>query len=316
MLFAIEGRDAATVERFAQDLRGHGGDPDLVTDTSSDMSVAFICGISGYLPHAQVTFDRFHVMAKLSEAIDDVPRAGQNDNPALKKTRYVWLNNETNLTARQRETPSLADPPVDASGHRPGTPLARGLPSLLRPQHGRCRDIPAPLVLRRQAQPAATHQRLRPPRRGALGRHHRLASKPPQQRTTRGNQLPHPGRQGQSTWLPKQEEDDHHYLSHSRQTAQAITLRNPHDLAKNQKMLTQTLRDLERSGLVHRRVFDETPPRVEYTLTDVGRSLLPVIQRLCDWAVANMPHVEDARSTFDTRHTTPSATGTHDRVTM
>jgi transposase len=104
VLFATEGRDAATLARFAQDLREHGGDPDLVTDTSSDMSVAFISGIGEHLPHAQMTFDRFHVMAKLSEAVDEVRRAEQKNNPALKKTRYVWLKNRANLTAKQRET--------------------------------------------------------------------------------------------------------------------------------------------------------------------------------------------------------------------
>jgi transposase len=104
VLFATEGRDAATVERFAQDLREHGGDPDLVTDTSSDMSVVFISGIGEYLPKARMTFDRFHVMAKLSEAVDEVRRAEQKTNPTLKKTRYVWLKNQQNFTAKQRET--------------------------------------------------------------------------------------------------------------------------------------------------------------------------------------------------------------------
>jgi DNA-binding HxlR family transcriptional regulator len=66
-----------------------------------------------------------------------------------------------------------------------------------------------------------------------------------------------------------------------------------------QKMLTTTLRDLERSGLVHRKDYDEVPPRVEYTLTGLGRSLLGVVQHLCDWAVVNMPLVETARVTFD-----------------
>jgi DNA-binding HxlR family transcriptional regulator len=66
-----------------------------------------------------------------------------------------------------------------------------------------------------------------------------------------------------------------------------------------QKMLTTTLRDLERSGLVHRKDFDEAPPRVEYTLTGLGRSLLAVVQQLCDWAVINMPLVEAARAEFD-----------------
>jgi len=71
-------------------------------------------------------------------------------------------------------------------------------------------------------------------------------------------------------------------------------------------MLTQTLRDLERCGLVHREVFDEVPPRVEYTLTDLGRSLLAVVQQLCDWAVPNMALVESARAAYDAR-TQPAA---------
>jgi hypothetical protein len=61
------------------------------------------------------------------------------------------------------------------------------------------------------------------------------------------------------------------------------------------------LRDLERSGLVHRHVFDETPIHVEYTLTGLGRSLLTVVQQLCDWAVVNMPQVETAQVSFETR---------------
>ncbi len=52
VLFATEGRSADTVGRFAADLAEHGGDPDKVTDTSSDMSTAFISGISQYLPNA------------------------------------------------------------------------------------------------------------------------------------------------------------------------------------------------------------------------------------------------------------------------
>jgi DNA-binding HxlR family transcriptional regulator len=74
-----------------------------------------------------------------------------------------------------------------------------------------------------------------------------------------------------------------------------------------QKMLTTTLRDLERSGLVHRKDYDEVPPHVEYTLTGLGRSLLGVVQHLCDWAVANMPLVETARTEFDASSTTARA---------
>ena len=50
------------------------------------------------------------------------------------------------------------------------------------------------------------------------------------------------------------------------------------------KMLSQSLRQLEASGLVHRRVFAEVPPRVEYSLTAFGESVAPLLAELCDWA--------------------------------
>lgn len=60
------------------------------------------------------------------------------------------------------------------------------------------------------------------------------------------------------------------------------------DLRRNvvgvsQKMLTQSLKEMENDGLVHRHVFPEVPPRVEYSLTEVGESLRPVIKVLDDW---------------------------------
>jgi len=50
-----------------------------------------------------------------------------------------------------------------------------------------------------------------------------------------------------------------------------------------QKMLTQQLRELERDGLVHREVFAEVPPRVEYSMTKEGRTLQPILQQMCAW---------------------------------
>jgi len=66
------------------------------------MSQAFIAGIGAHLPNATLTFDRYHVIATLNEAVDQVRRVEQKDNPALKKTRYVWLKNRANLTVKQR----------------------------------------------------------------------------------------------------------------------------------------------------------------------------------------------------------------------
>ena len=66
----------------------------------------------------------------------------------------------------------------------------------------------------------------------------------------------------------------------------------------SQKMLTQTLRSLERDGLVLRRVKPSSPVSVEYELTQLGRSLVPVLVGLTDWAVAAVPEIEGARSRF------------------
>ena len=66
----------------------------------------------------------------------------------------------------------------------------------------------------------------------------------------------------------------------------------------SQKMLTQTLRDLEADGLVLRQAYAEVPPRVEYTLTDRSRSLMPLIHNLVDWALANLSGIIKDRKAY------------------
>ena len=75
----------------------------------------------------------------------------------------------------------------------------------------------------------------------------------------------------------------------------------------SQRMLTLTLRNLERDGLVSRTVTPTIPPRVDYELTDLGRSLLEPIQRLADWALDNVDTIHEAQSCYDREHSESEA---------
>ena len=70
----------------------------------------------------------------------------------------------------------------------------------------------------------------------------------------------------------------------------------------SQRMLTLTLRNLERDGLVTRTVFPEIPPRVEYELTELGRTLTGPLEALWDWAEAHQSEVSVARRRYDLDH--------------
>ena len=103
VLFVAEGKDAETVAAFAEDLTAHGGDPEAIREVCIDMSPAFIKGVAEHLPQAGVTFDKFHAVKIVNDAVDEVRREEQKSRPELKKTRYVWLKNETSLSNGQRE---------------------------------------------------------------------------------------------------------------------------------------------------------------------------------------------------------------------
>ena len=82
--------------------------------------------------------------------------------------------------------------------------------------------------------------------------------------------------------------------------------RRTHELKRrlegvSSKMLTQTLRELERHGIVHRRDFGEVPPRVEYELTSLGRSLIAPVSALAMWAIDHRGAIHGARTKFDAR---------------
>lgn len=104
VIFACAGRDAATIGLFKQDLIAHGGAAAAVSEVCCDMSPAFISGVEEQFPQAHLTFDKFHVLKIINEAVDKVRRQEQASRPELTKTRYVWLKNPENLTVRQAAT--------------------------------------------------------------------------------------------------------------------------------------------------------------------------------------------------------------------
>ncbi|OAP47631.1 winged helix-turn-helix transcriptional regulator [Sinorhizobium americanum] len=67
----------------------------------------------------------------------------------------------------------------------------------------------------------------------------------------------------------------------------------------SQRMLTQTLRDLQRDGYLSRTVYPTQPPSVEYSLTDLGRSFLVVLRLFVDWSLENHEAIRKARAEFD-----------------
>ncbi|WP_377266917.1 winged helix-turn-helix transcriptional regulator [Peterkaempfera sp. SMS 1(5)a] len=70
----------------------------------------------------------------------------------------------------------------------------------------------------------------------------------------------------------------------------------------SQRMLTLTLRNLERDGLVSRTAFAEVPPRVEYALTPTGRSLIPPALALAGWAIEHIAEIEASRAAYGDRN--------------
>jgi transposase len=99
VVFVTEGKDAATVGKFAEHLREHNAAPEQIGVVSIDMSPAFIKGVGEHLPNARITFDKFHVVAHASAAVDKTRRIEQKTDPSLKGLRWTLLKDRDALIA-------------------------------------------------------------------------------------------------------------------------------------------------------------------------------------------------------------------------
>lgn len=104
VIFAVEGKGKESLERFKVHLASKGVEATQIQEICCDMSPAFIRGIEDHFPEARITFDKFHVMKLVNEAVDDVRIEEQKHAPELKKTKYFWLKNESNLNSEQKDT--------------------------------------------------------------------------------------------------------------------------------------------------------------------------------------------------------------------
>ncbi|SHE37266.1 Transposase [Ferrithrix thermotolerans DSM 19514] len=102
LLFATPGKDAQTFEKFSEGLQARGGSAKRITDVSMDLSLAFQKGAAEHLPNAEITFDRFHLMKLVNEAVDAVRKGEVLSQPDLKKSRWLWLKNPGKLNTKQK----------------------------------------------------------------------------------------------------------------------------------------------------------------------------------------------------------------------
>ena len=102
VVFVTEGKDSKTIARFAEHLATHKGAPEQVSLVSIDMSPAFIKGVGESLPKARITFDKFHVVAHASAAVDATRRLEQRTDPSLKGLRWTLLKDRMRLSDQGR----------------------------------------------------------------------------------------------------------------------------------------------------------------------------------------------------------------------
>jgi len=103
VVYATPGKDESTVMSFSDELLKHNGNTENIVNVSMDMSPAFIKGTKSTFKNAIITFDKFHVVKLLNEAIDEIRRTETAKNPCLKGSRYIWLKNPSNLTLNQQK---------------------------------------------------------------------------------------------------------------------------------------------------------------------------------------------------------------------
>lgn len=106
VIYATEGKDAATWEAFATALLQHNGHPKAIQQAAIDMSPAYIRGIKDHLGNASIVFDKFHVVSAVVKGVEEVRRLEVKTDPdskeQLEKTQWIWRKNPENWTEKEQ----------------------------------------------------------------------------------------------------------------------------------------------------------------------------------------------------------------------
>lgn len=107
VIYVTNGKDATTVDRFAEDFAAHKGDAEAIKVVTCDMSLGFKKGINEHFVNSSTVIDKFHVIKHINEALDEVRRDEVKQGPwykyLLNKSKWLWLKNDVNLTDKQLE---------------------------------------------------------------------------------------------------------------------------------------------------------------------------------------------------------------------
>lgn len=102
VIHVVKGKDSKTIEAIKAYLETKGVNAQQVTQASIDLSPAFICGIRQHFPEASITFDRFHVVKLLNEAMDTVRKHERQEHSELKGHKYTFLRNQGSLSDKKK----------------------------------------------------------------------------------------------------------------------------------------------------------------------------------------------------------------------
>lgn len=101
LIFSTQGKGEDTVRRFVEELENRGGSRENITVVSMDMSPSFISAYFEYFSHADLVFDKFHIVKMLNEALDKTRKAEQSEKKLLKGQRFNLLHRKCNLSEKK-----------------------------------------------------------------------------------------------------------------------------------------------------------------------------------------------------------------------